>query len=100
MKAQDASAVVQLRLIRELTALLQTAGIHHWLFGGWAVDLLVGEITRPHSDIDLWILQRDAPAFRDLLARHGYEEGASPSGPELDARCCKQGQLLEVMFIY
>src|SRR5207248_10934814 len=94
------SPALQLQLINELTALLQATGIPHWLFGGWVVDFLVGEITRPHSDIDLWIRHRDAPAFRELLVQHGYREGASPSGPELDARFCKLGQLLEVMFLH
>jgi hypothetical protein len=64
------------------------------------VDFLVGEITRPHSDIDLLIWRRDAPAFRDLLAGRAYSEGPSPSGPELDARFSKQSQLVEVMFLH
>jgi hypothetical protein len=90
---------LQLRVIHELTTLLQGAEITHWLFGGWAVDFLAEEITRSHSDVDLIIWRRDAPAFRELLARHGYNEGPSPSGPELDARFHKQSQLVEVMFI-
>src|SRR4051794_38300510 len=100
MKETDASAVMQLQLIDELTTLLQEAGIPHWLFGGWVVDFLTGEITRPHSDVDLWILRQDAAACRELLAQQGYEEGASPSGPDLDARFHKLGQRLEVMFIH
>jgi aminoglycoside-2''-adenylyltransferase len=100
MLPSDDPAAVQLRLIHELTTVLHEARIPHWLFGGWGVDFLVGEITRPHHDIDLIVWLRDAPAFRDLLAWHGYNELSSPSGPELDARFCKQSQLLEVMFIH
>jgi hypothetical protein len=92
-------ATVQLSLIAELATLLRAAGIPHWLFGGWAVDFLVGEITRPHHDVDLMIWRRDVPAFRQLLERHGYTGGESPSGPELDARFRKQDQLIEVMFL-
>src|SRR6266849_3139604 len=96
---EDPTAV-QLRLIGELTTVMYAARIPHWLFGGWVVDFLMGEITRPHSDVDLIIWRRDAPAFRELLAGHGYTEGPSPSGPELDARLRKQSQRVAVMFIH
>jgi hypothetical protein len=91
---------VQLTLIQEISTALREARIPHWLFGGWGVDFLVGEITRPHSDVDLFIWRRDASAFRHLLVERGYTEGPSPSGPELDARFCKEGQLVEIMFLH
>src|SRR3712207_1118934 len=69
---------IQLVLIAELTARLRQAGIAHWLFGGWAVDFLVGEITRPHEDIDLIIWRDDAPSVREVLAPHGYVEVPPP----------------------
>jgi|SRR5438309_5149690 len=100
MFSSEDPVAVQLGLIHELTTVLQEAQIPHWLFGGWVVDFLAGEITRPHHDIDLILWLRDAPAFRDLLAQHGYTEGPSPSGPELDARFCKHSQLVEVMFVH
>jgi hypothetical protein len=99
LSSADPTAV-QLSLIQELTTVLRAARIPHWLFGGWVVDFLVGEITRPHSDVDLIIWRRDVPAFRQLLVEGGYTERPSPSGPELDARFCKQGQLVEVMFLH
>jgi hypothetical protein len=100
MLSSEHPTAVQLSLIQELTTVLPAAGIPHWLFGGWVVDFLAGEITRPHSDIDLMIWRRDAPAFRQILADRGYTERPSPSGPELDARFCKQGQLVEIMFLH
>ena len=39
------------------------------------------------------------PAFRQILEERGYAEHPSPSGPELDARFCKQGQFVEIMFL-
>jgi hypothetical protein len=30
-----------------------------WVAGGWAVDLFLGEVTRPHTDIDVAVLRRD-----------------------------------------
>src|SRR5712692_11867674 len=100
MFSSEDSTAIQLHLIQELTTMLREAQIPHWRFGGWLVDFLAGEITRPHHDIDLIVWLRDAPAFRDLLARHGYAEGSSPSGQELDARFRKQSQLVEVMFVH
>ena len=99
MLSVDPSTTVQLSLIRELTALLRGARIPYWLFGGWAVDFLIGEITRPHSDIDLILWRRDFLAFRQILRESGYTELPSPSGPELDARFRKQDQLVEIMLL-
>ena len=100
MLPTDEPRNLQLRVIHELTTVLQEAEIPHWLFGGWVVDFLVGEITRPHSDVDLIVWLPDAPVFRLLLARQDYTELPSPSGPELDARFRKQSQLVEVMFVH
>ena len=33
--------------------MLQSAGVRVWLDGGWSVDALLGEQTRPHADLDL-----------------------------------------------
>ena len=38
---------------------LDGAGLEHWFFGGWAVDLWVGRLTRPHEDIDVLVWRRD-----------------------------------------
>ena len=32
---------------------LSAAGYRAWLDGGWAVDAIIGEETRPHDDLDL-----------------------------------------------
>lgn len=100
MHSSTDPTAIQLAMIGELTSRLVAAQIPHWLFGGWAVDFLVGEITRPHSDVDLMIWRRDAPAFRQLLLEQGYTEHPSPSGPELDARFSGQGQIVEIMFLH
>src|SRR3954469_23280284 len=71
---------------------LDAADLDHWFFGGWAVDLWVGRLTRPHDDIDVLVWRHDqgrvhealqaagwthAPTAEDLLgtnyARDGYE---------------------------
>lgn len=35
-----------------LLSALDGLGVHYWLDGGWGVDCLLGEQTRPHSDLD------------------------------------------------
>jgi lincosamide nucleotidyltransferase A/C/D/E len=35
------------------------AGVDWWIDGGWGVDALLGEATRPHDDLDL-IVRREA----------------------------------------
>jgi lincosamide nucleotidyltransferase A/C/D/E len=40
--------------------------------GGWAVDALLGEQTRPHEDLDLAVFHKDVPLIRCLLEERGY----------------------------
>ena len=40
-------------LVPEVLGTLGKAGVHAWLAGGWGVDALLGEQTRPHQDLDL-----------------------------------------------
>jgi hypothetical protein len=43
-----------------------------WLFGGVAVDFLVGRWTRPHSDIDLNAFAESRVTLSEQLERIGY----------------------------
>ncbi len=52
--------------------LLDAAGIQIWLCGGWGIDALLGEQTRPHKDLDVIMLVDDVARMRELLAREGY----------------------------
>jgi lincosamide nucleotidyltransferase A/C/D/E len=36
-------------------------GVDLWIDGGWGVDALLGEQTRPHRDLDIAIQQKDVP---------------------------------------
>lgn len=51
---------------------LDTAGIEPWLDGGWGVDALLGEQTRPHNDLDLVVRLEDVPRMREILAGDGF----------------------------
>jgi len=53
---------------------LENLGITIWIDGGWGVDALLGEQTRPHKDLDIAIQQRDVPQLRALLEVRSYKE--------------------------
>lgn len=65
-------ATTQLRLIAEIESALGSARIRFWLRGGWALDFLIGRITRQHSDIDLVTWRRHASRIERLLVEAGY----------------------------
>ena len=52
---------------------LGRASIESWLDGGWGVDALLGEQTRPHEDVDLVLRVSDVAAMREALAGDGFE---------------------------
>ena len=62
--------------VRELLDRLDAAGIEWWIDGGWGIDALLGEETRPHDDLDLAVaradLERIQAAFPDF--RHVPDE--------------------------
>jgi len=44
------------------------------LDGGWAVDALLGEQTRPHADLDIAMPHKFVPTLRALLEARAYCE--------------------------
>jgi ribosomal protein S18 acetylase RimI-like enzyme len=52
--------------------LLAANGIPTWLTGGWGIDALLGEQTRPHKDLDIILLLDDTIRMVNLLDREGY----------------------------
>jgi lincosamide nucleotidyltransferase A/C/D/E len=67
---------------------LVEAGVTAWLDGGWAVDAMVGEQTREHSDLDLVVELGAIDAIVGQLSALGYEptEDARPVRFVLSAR--------------
>jgi lincosamide nucleotidyltransferase A/C/D/E len=59
--------------VMEVVECLQAAEIVVWLDGGWGVDALLKEQTRPHDDLDVVMVLADADAARRALAPLGYE---------------------------
>jgi hypothetical protein len=62
----------QLEVLRELKEISESLNITLWLRGGWAIDFLLGQITRLHRDIDLitWIEHKET--LENALREAGY----------------------------
>jgi lincosamide nucleotidyltransferase A/C/D/E len=52
--------------------LLSSSAIPFWLTGGWGIDALLGEQTRPHHDLDVFILLEHVQQVQGLLADQDY----------------------------
>jgi lincosamide nucleotidyltransferase A/C/D/E len=53
---------------------LQAVGIPIWLDGGWGVDALLGEQTRPHDDLDIVVEERHLLRLRATLQEDGFKD--------------------------
>lgn len=60
--------------ITEIVQLFNQHGIEFYVDGGWGVDALLGEQTRPHADLDIAIQHKDLPQVRALLEARGYSD--------------------------
>jgi hypothetical protein len=66
------SNAVQWQLITDINHLFARSNIDVWLRGGWALDFLLGKVTRTHSDIDFVTWKKDSATVRQLLSDNGY----------------------------
>jgi len=49
-------------------------GLDVCIDGGWAVDALLGEQTRPHGDLDIALPESQVGALRALMAARGFRQ--------------------------
>ncbi len=63
MPASGAAAIVRL---------LASGGVETWVGGGWGIDALVGEQTRPHRDLDLAVRTEDEDRALSVLVHAGF----------------------------
>jgi lincosamide nucleotidyltransferase A/C/D/E len=56
------------RDVGDVVGRLRAAGIDFWVEGGWGVDALLGEQTRPHDDLDLGVRSEQLPRLDEALA--------------------------------
>ena len=77
MVSAELSPSFQVRMDPEevvrIVRLMDAHGIFLCLDGGWTVDALLGEQTRPHKDLDVALHSRDLPRLLELLDESGYQ---------------------------
>jgi hypothetical protein len=65
-------------VIHEVVAALSGLRLPWAIAGGWAIDLALGRVTRPHSDVDVALFRDDQAALRAALP--GWELSAAIAG--------------------
>jgi lincosamide nucleotidyltransferase A/C/D/E len=83
----------------ELLEWLEEADVDLWLDGGWGHDAVLGEQTRRHDDLDLFIDCEHSPRLIAALEAHGFAvtERSSPdafvledaNGRQVDVHCAR-----------
>jgi hypothetical protein len=64
--------------LRAIADIVRVIDVDIWLRGGWAMDFFLGEVTRPHGDIDFFCRAPDADRIVAALHRLGYRDSAGP----------------------
>ena len=58
--------------VTEVLGVLEAAGVDVWVNGGWGVDALLLEQTRPHDDLDVFISAAHISVVQDALSSLGF----------------------------
>ncbi|SFB27126.1 MULTISPECIES: nucleotidyltransferase domain-containing protein [unclassified Bacillus (in: firmicutes)] len=64
----------QLKILREINEICLSHKFDLWLRGGWAIDFLLGKITRLHSDIDLVTLIQYRERIEKAMVNAGFKK--------------------------
>jgi len=71
-KREGISDMIDANDVVEIVARLDAAGIPIWLDGGWGVDALLHEQTRPHDDLDVVMTLGDGDGAAAALTDLGF----------------------------
>ena len=89
-------ARTQLQVLAELNSIFASLNIGFWLRGGWALDFLLGAVTRAHADIDLVSWARQRRRIQRHLLAHGFSHTRDfPAQSDF----CKHGADVSIVFI-
>jgi lincosamide nucleotidyltransferase A/C/D/E len=72
--SQDMKYEMTAEDLLDLVMLFERNQIEVFLDGGWGVDALLGEQTRPHEDMDIAMPHQYVPLARALLEARGYTD--------------------------
>ncbi len=85
-------------MVGSASSALDAADLEHWFFGGWAVDLWVGRLTRPHEDIDVMVWRHDEALVHKALERAGWKHKPSPED-QVGTIHARDGYELQLTFV-
>jgi Aminoglycoside-2''-adenylyltransferase len=85
-------------MVASVSGALEAAGLEHWFFGGWAVDLWVGRLTRPHDDIDVLVWRRDEARVDEALQGAGWVHTPTPEDL-VGTNYARDGYELQLTFV-
>jgi lincosamide nucleotidyltransferase A/C/D/E len=74
MIAGNACWVMSADDVLSVMTALRAAGVDVWIGGGWGIDALLGQETRPHRDLDLMHRVEQEPTVVAALAEAGFAE--------------------------
>lgn len=66
--------------LETIIRLMQTFDRPWAICGGWALDLFLGQPTRPHEDVDIAVLRRDQLLLQKFLRRRGWTTAIAHDG--------------------
>lgn len=95
-RKMDEKSKAQLEILGEIAAIFCALDRPFWLRGGWAIDFLLGSVTRPHEDLDLVAFVECRDLLEQKLADAGYERYPI-SGRQTDFR--KNGADIQVCYV-
>ena len=58
--------------VQKVGSLLSDLPCSWFVCGGWALDLFLGRVTRPHKDVDVAVARADQLVVRDYLLGRGW----------------------------
>ena len=75
----DGKTATQLRVIAEVTRVAADETVTVALRGGWALEFLVGHVSRPHVDVDFVAWSDDADRLEQALVANGFTVAPAPA---------------------
>lgn len=85
-------------MVASVSRALDAAGLEHWFFGGWAVDVWVGRPTRPHDDIDVLVWRHDEARVDEALQGAGWIHTPTPED-RVGTSYAREGYELQLTFV-
>ena len=85
-------------MVHSASGALDAAGLEHWFFGGCAVDLWVGRLTRPHEDIDVMVWRHDEAQVHQALQGAGWVHTPTPED-RVGTNYTRDGYELQLTFV-